>query len=255
VKWFNFTVVTCGVLLFVLKILKPESKPLSSGGDIIEAVPTNKPVNIGIDRSTLRKRRIETLGFLAGTGPMLISEESESGVVTNVYQFPSGKLITEVVLTNPKAPLLGSADYERLAERDYVKSVIAETNLVEIKEIFEDFSLAKQSQYFYSGIREAYVLMAKLNRLQDSEFLLTAQQDVREQEIWSVSNPIERELKSKEVNNRAHEESLKIWLDKADAPNRFKQRMEFLYGGFPKPILQRLMSIEIKTNPEDLIDP
>ena len=186
---------------------------------------------------------------------MLISEEFESGVITNVYQFPSGKLITEVVLPNPKTPRLGSADYEILAERDYMKSVGEETNLVEIKEIFEEFPLAKKSQYLYSGIREAYVLRAKLYRLQDSELLLTAQQDVVEKEIWSVSDPVERGLKTKEVYNRVHEESLKYRLEMADAPNRFKQRMERLYGEFPKPIFQRLMSLEITTEPKELVNP
>ena len=186
---------------------------------------------------------------------MLISEESESGAITNVYQFPSGKLITEVVLPNPKTPRLGSVDYEILAEQYYLESAAIETNLVEIKEIFDDFSLAKKSQYLYPGIREAYVLMAKLYRLQDSELLISAQQDVVEKEIWSVSDPAERELKSKEVYNRVHEEMLKNWLDTVDAPNRFKQRMERLYGEFPKPIFQRLMSIEITAEPKELVNP
>lgn len=186
---------------------------------------------------------------------MLISEESESGIITNVYQFPSGKLITEVVLPNPKTPLLGSAEYEMLAEQDYIKSAAVETNLLEIKEIFEEFPLAKKSQYLYSGIREAYVLRAKIYRLQDSGLLISAQQDIVEKEIWSVSDPVKRELKSKEVYNRVHEEALKIWMEMGDAPNRFKQRMERLYGEFPKPIFQRLMSIEITAEPEELVGP
>jgi len=41
----------------------------------------------------------------------------------------------------------------------------------------------------------------------------------------------------------------------ADAPNRFKQRMERLYGEFPKPIFQRLMSVEITAEPEELVNP
>ena len=99
------------------------------------------------------------------------------------------------------------------------------------------------------------MLMAKLYRLEDSGFLISAEQDIVEKEIWSVSDPVERELKSKEVHNRVHEEALKIWLEKADAPNRFKQRMERLYGEFPKPIFQRLMSIEITAEPEELVGP
>jgi len=255
VKRLIFIALTCGVVLLVFKIRQTDLKTSSFGGELIGSAPTNHLINIETVNSNLRSRRIETLGFLAGIGPMLISEEFESGVITNVYQFPSGRLIAEVVLPNPKTLRLGSADYEILAERDYMKSVGEETNLVEIKEIFKEFPLAKKSQYLYSGIREAYVLRAKLYRLQDSELLLTAQQDVVEKEIWSVSDPVERELKTKEVYNRVHEESLKNRLEMADAPNRFKQRMERLYGEFPKPIFQRLMSLEITTEPKELVNP
>lgn len=246
------------ILVFVLMIFKnqqPESKSSSLGGKSIASAPTNQRVRIETVDSNILTRRIETLGLLVGSGPMLISEESKLGVISNVYHFPSGKLVTEVILPNPKTPLLGSADYEMLAEQDYAKSAVVDTNLVEIKEIFEDFSLAKGSKYFYSGIREAYVLRSKLYRLQDAELLISAQQDVHEREIWSVSDPVERESKSKEVYQRVHEEKLKIWLEMADTPNRFKQRMERLYGEFPKQIFQRLMSVEITTEPDDLVGP
>lgn len=250
-----FITLICGVVLLGFKIRQTDLKTSSFGGELISSAPTNHLIKIETVNSNIRSRRIETLGFLAGIGPILISEEFESGVITNVYQFPSGKLITEVVLPNPKTPLLGSANYEMLAEQNYIKSAAMETNLVEIKEIFEEFPLAKKSQYLYSGIREAYVFRAKLYRLQDSELLISAQQDVVEKEIWSVSDPVERELKSKEVYNRVHEEMLKVWLERADAPNRFKQRMERLYGEFPKPIFQRLMSIEITAEPKELVNP
>ena len=250
-----FITLICGVVLLGFKIRQTDLKTSSFGGELIGSAPTNHLIKIETVNSNIRSRRIETLGFLAGIGPILISEEFESGVITNVYQFPSGKLITEVVLPNPKTPRLGSVEYEMLAEQDYIKSAAMETNLVEIKEIFEEFPLAKKSQYLYSGIREAYVFRAKLYRLQDSELLISAQQDVVEKEIWSVSDPVERELKSKEVYNRVHEEMLKVWLERADAPNRFKQRMERLYGEFPKPIFQRFMSIEITAEPKELVNP
>ena len=127
-------VLTCVVVFLFFKIRQPDLKSFSFGGKIIGSVLTNHLVKIETVDSNIRTRRIETLGFLAGTGPMLISEESESGIITNVYQFPSGKLITEVVLPNPKTPLLGSAEYEMLAEQDYIKSAAVETNLLEIKE-------------------------------------------------------------------------------------------------------------------------
>lgn len=144
-------VLTGGVVLLFLKIRQPNSKSSSFGVKLIDSVPTNSLVNIKTVNSNIRSRRIETLGFLVGTGPMLISEEFESGAITNVYQFPSGKLITEVVLPNPKTPRLGSAEYEMLAEQDYIKSAAMETNLVEIKEIFEEFPAAKSLNTYTPG--------------------------------------------------------------------------------------------------------
>ena len=219
---------------------------------------SKKVANVDSNQSIKEKfpvRRVETLGALAGNGPMLISEESESGVVTKTYQLTPSKTITEVVAPNPKVPLLGSAEYEALAKQDYFDSVQVETNLSELKEIFEDFPTAKQSQYLYSGIREAYVFKSKIKQLRDSDFLLSADQWKGPFEIEAISNLVERELKAQQIKDRLDEDMNRILLDKADASERFKQRMVRLYGGFPKPIFQRLMSIDIFTEPRELIRP
>lgn len=255
VKLFIFAVAICVIFLLVANNRRHELSLLTAGGNtngLLQTSDQSKGKTASLSAST---KRVETLGYLAGNSPMLISDESESGVITNIYQFPSGKLIKEEIAPNPRLPLFGSDEYEILARQDYMKSSVVETNLLEIKEIFEDFSRARQSKYLYSGIREAYILRAKIYKLQNSDLLLSAQEDLRRNEIWSVSDPIERELKTTEVRKRVDEESWKIWLDKADAPNRFKQRMERLYGEFPKSIFQRVMSIEINTEPEDLIQP
>ena len=186
---------------------------------------------------------------------MLISEESESGLVTKTYQLTPSKSITEVVVPNPKVPLLGSVEYEALAKQDYFESIQVETNLSELKEIFEDFPTAKQSEYLYSGIREAYVFKSRIRQLRDSDFLLSADQWKGPFEIEAISNLIERELKARQIKDRLDEDMNRILLDKADAPERFKQRMVRLYGDFPKPIFQRLMSIDIFTEPRELIRP
>lgn len=158
----------CVVFYLIIKNNGPElSAPLPDVG------ASKKANNVNSDQSIKEKfpvRRVETLGALAGNGPMLISEESESGLVTKTYQLTPSKSITEVVAPNPKVPLLGSVEYEALAKQDYFESIQVETNLSELKEIFEDFPTAKQSEYLYSGIREAYVFKSRIRQLRDSDF-------------------------------------------------------------------------------------
>lgn len=243
----------CVVFYLIIKNNGPElSAPLPDAG------ARKKANNVNLDQSIKEKfpvRRVETLGALAGNGPMLISEESESGLVTKTYQLTPSKSITEVVAPNPKVPLLGSVEYEALAKQDYFESIQVETNLSELKEIFEDFPTAKQSEYLYSGIREAYVFKSRIRQLRDSDFLLSADQWKGPFEIEAISNLVERELKAQQIKDRLDEDMNRILLDKADAPERFKQRMVRLYGDFPKPIFQRLMSIDIFTEPRELIRP
>ena len=243
----------CVVFYLIIKNNGPDlSAPLPDAG------ARKKANNVNSDQSIKEKfpvRRVETLGALAGNGPMLISEESESGLVTKTYQLTPSKSITEVVAPNPKVPLLGSVEYEALAKQDYFESIQVETNLSELKEIFEDFTTAKQTEYIYSGIREAYVFKSRIRQLRDSDFLLSADQWKGPFEIEAISNLVERELKAQEIKDRLDEDMNRILLDKADAPERFKQRMVRLYGDFPKPIFQRLMSIDIFTEPRELIRP
>lgn len=243
----------CVVLFVFIKNNRPDlSTPLPGGG------ASKKVNNVNSDQSIKEKlpvRRVETLGALAGNGPMLISEESDLGLVTKIYQLTPSKSITEVVAPNPKVPLLGSVEYEVLAKQDYFESIQVETNLSELKEIFEDFPIAKQSEYLYSGIREAYVFKSKIKQLRDSDFLLSADQWKGPFEIEAVSNLVDRKLKAQQIKDRLDEDMNRILLDKADAPERFKQRMVRLYGDFPKPIFQRLMSIDIVAEPRELISP
>jgi len=247
VKRFILILSLCVVLFIIIKNNGPDSSaPLPDGG------ASKKAKNVNSDQPIKEKfpvRRVETLGALAGNGPMLISEESESGLVTKTYQLTPSKSITEVVVPNPKVPLLGSVEYEALAKQDYLESIQVETNLSELKEIFEDFQTAKESEYLYSGIREAYVFKSKIKHL------LSADQWKGPVEIEAISNPIERELKAQQIKDRLDEDMNRILLDKADAPEHFKQRMVRLYGDFPKPIFQRLMSIDIFTEPRELVRP
>ena len=253
VKRLILTLGLCAVFIIIIKNNDPDlSVHLPDVG------ASKKAENVNLNQSIKEKfpvRRVETLGALAGNGPMLISEESELGLVTKTYQLTPSKSITEVVVPNPKVPLLGSVKYEALAKQDYFESIQVETNLIELKEILEDFPAAKQSEHLYSGIREAYVFKSKIKQLRDSDFLLSADQWKGPFEIEAISNLVERELKAQQIKDRLDENMNRILLDKADAPERFKQRMVRLYGYFPKPIFQRLMSIDIVAEPRELIRP
>ena len=116
VKRLILTLGLCAVFIIIIKNNDPDlSVHLPDVG------ASKKAENVNLNQSIKEKfpvRRVETLGALAGNGPMLISEESELGLVTKTYQLTPSKSITEVVVPNPKVPLLGSVKYEALAKQD-----------------------------------------------------------------------------------------------------------------------------------------
>jgi hypothetical protein len=241
-----------GALLFRTQNFWPkapvfESKPDGSMSEKeLKNRKSDQPINVN-----KQVRRVQTLGGLPGDGPMLTWEESESGVITKTYQLTPNKTVTEVVAENSGAPVLGSPEFEALAKEDYFASVLLETNLVEVKEIFEDYLAEKPSPYFYSGIREAFVFRSKVNNLKNADLLLAAEQWRDQVTLHSIADLVERQKKLEEIKERLNQEMNRIALDLADAPEEFKQRMSRLYGEFPKSILQRLMSIEITAEPKE----
>lgn len=210
----------------------------------------------GIARPHPRKR-IALLGELAGRGPMLISEESDSGVITNTYQVSPTQFVVRVVSPNPMDQRLGSLEYETAAKADFERHVETETNLLEIKAILEDFPTAIASQRLYSGIREAYATRARMRQLRDDGYKNSdriGQLDNQRLNSQLLDNTQRQQL-DEEATKLSVEGSTIILLDYRDAGERLKQRLTLLYGELPKPIYQRLMSVEIYEPAEPLQAP
>ncbi len=202
------------------------------------------------------RKRVAMLGQIAGRGPMLISEESDSGMITNTSVLSPTKFIVRVVNPHPMDQRLGSSDYETAAKADFERHVAAETNLLEIKAILEDFPTATASQRLYSGIREAYVARARMRQLRRERFRNTDRANRLAQEAYNDSlTDAQRQKLNDEATKLSEEGTTMLMLDYRDAGDRLKQRLTRLYGEFPKPVYQRLMSIEIYEPAEPLPAP
>ncbi len=203
-------------------------------------------------------KRVTLWGQIAGRGPMLISEESDSGMITNTYQVSPTQFIVRVVSPHPMDQRLGSSDYETAAKADFELHVATETNLLEIKAILEDFPTAMASQRLYSGIREAYAARARMRQLRDERYK-NSDRVIRlynEGDEGNVSlTDAQRQKLNDEATKLSEEEGTMIALDYRDAGEHLKQRLTRLYGDLPKAVYQRLMSIEIYEPAEPLPTP
>lgn len=203
------------------------------------------------------RKRVAMLGQIAGRGPMLISEESDSGIITNTYVLSPTNFIVRVVNPHPMDQRLGSSDYETAAKADFERHVATETNLLEIKAILEDFPTATASQRLYSGIREAYVARARMRQLRDERY----RNSDRVSRLWTESandsslTDAQRQKLNDEGTKLSEEGTTMLLLDYQDVGERLKQRLSRLYGDFPKAVYQRLMSIEIYEPAEPLPAP
>ncbi len=201
-------------------------------------------------------KRVTLWGRMAGDGPMLISEESDSGMITNTYQVSPTQFIVRVVSPHPMERRLGSLDYETAAKADFERRVATETNLLEIKAILEDFPTAIDSQRLYSGIREAYATRARMRQLRDEGYKNSDRgSQLGNQRLNSqLLDDAQRQQPNDEETKLSVEGTI-IDLDYRDAGERLKQRLTLLYGELPKAVHQRLMSIEIYEPAEPLQAP
>jgi hypothetical protein len=203
------------------------------------------------------RKRVAMLRQIAGRGPMLISEESDSGMVTNTYVLSPTKFIVRVVSPHPMDQRLGSSDYETAAKADFERHVATETNLLEIKAILEDFPTATASQRLYSGIREAYVARARMRQLRDERYRNSDRGNRLANEALGSDSltDAQRQKLNDEATRLSEEGTTMLMLDYRDVGERLKQRLSRLYGELPKAVYQRLMSIEIYEPAEPLPAP
>jgi len=232
------------------RTLEPDQPPATGPDAAVGAM--RKPSDVAHPR-----KRVTLWGQIAGRGPMLMSEESDSGQVTNTYEVSPTKFIVRVVSPHPMDQRLGSLDYETAAKADFERHVTTETNLLEIKAIFEDYPTAMASQRLYSGIREAYVARARIRQLRDegyrnSDRVIRLRQERLDNDSLTDA---QRQKLADEATKLLEEEGTIIDLDYRDVGERLKQRLTRLYGELPKAVYQRLMSIEIYEPAEPLPTP
>jgi hypothetical protein len=244
------------VAVAVWRFLPPTNQSVSGPDRTLASVPdTARAVVPKATQGSQPNKHVTLLGRMAGDGPMLISEESESGMITNTYQVSPTQFIVRVVSPHPMDLRLGSLDYEKAAKADFERHVASETNLLEIKAILEDFPAAIASQRLYSGIREAYVARARMRQLRDEGYKNSdrvSQLDNRRDRYSQQLDEAQRQQLNEEATKLSVEVGTMISLDYRDAGERLKQRLTRLYGEFPKAVHQRLMSIEIDGSAEPL---
>ena len=247
------------VAMAVWRLLPPTNQSVSGPDRTPATVPdTARAVVPKATQGSQPNKRVTLWGRMAGDGPMLISEESESGMITNTYQVSPTQFIVRVVSPHPMDLRLGSLDYEIAAKADFERHVASETNLLEIKAILEDFPAAIASQRLYSGIREAYVARARMRQLRDEGYKNSDRVSQLGNQRVRYSQQLDeaqRQQLDEEATKLSVEVGTMIRLDYRDAGERLKQRLTRLYGEFPKAVHQRLMSIEIDGSAEPLEAP
>lgn len=215
----------------------------------------HNPPGINPQKQPRQQRRIETSGLLVGRGPMLVSEESESGIITNTYYISPSNTIVKIIQPTQTDQLFGTKEYENIAKSNFEKNKHHEPQLGEIREILEDFPAAKNSDLLYTGIREVYECRTQVRDLRNKRFMVNE----KISELLFIAENSRNESARQEAKTKSTEflnnTSSIIPLDLNDCRERTRLRLSQLYGEIPKPIFQRLMSIEITTTPQPFRTP
>ena len=121
-----------------------------------------------------------------------------------------------------------------------------DTNLYELKEVFNDFPAAVNSRLIYSGIYQAASTTCTLREVRQLIFN-TRYQAMRDlEEANAIADKAEREPKIQLIKafSDAQLELYKSVLQETLEDGR--KNLIKLYGELPKPIFQRLMGVEIR---------
>lgn len=185
---------------------------------------------------------------------MGVSHESKEAHVegdTNHYVFSSNHVATRIVVPNPEFKNFGTPKFESLARSQFddltVNSkYLVDPNLYELKEVLEDFPLAKDSQYFFSGLYQVAVTTCTLQEIRELTFN-TRYQAVRDlEEANRISDVGERDSKVQRIKDIAEAQLTLYSSIRQETLEDCRQNLTRLYGDLPKPIFQRLLSVELR---------
>ncbi len=241
------------LFLMVAVTLRQGNPTEGSHPTTVEIEPASiKKFNQKSQKPRNRQSRVQGLVKNLGQYPLLVSRESELGDITNVYYFSPTNVVTQVIEALPVERLFGSYEYERLARLDYEKTISKEPNLAEIKSVLEDWSIARDSGFIYSGVREVYAARARFRELRESKFDNDKKISDLMDTALNSTDPVIKANAAEQGRNLMESKSVLLMIDTRDCPERARQRLIDLYGELPVPIFQRLMSIDIVTTPEGL---
>lgn len=221
--------------------------PPSGVGDVESAIQTTSQSNNALILSRIAKfERISTNSIAPAE-----SSISEVEGVTNTYIFSSNHVVTRIVTPNPESKIFGTPEYESLAKNLFdsltVNSrYIVDTNLYELKEVFEDLPSAISSGFLYSGIYQVAITTCTLREVRQAIFN-TRYRAIRElDEANSIKNLAERDSKIQQIMEIAGAQLELYKSIQQEALEDGRQNLNKLYGEVPKSIFQRLLSIELR---------
>ena len=236
------SVFVCVLIFFACRWFGFESP---SRLDVIEStIQTESQSNTAVALSRVAKVDSELVGSVESNPP-------EVEGVTNTYVFSSNHVVTRVVFPNPEFKIFGTPKFESLAKNEFESLTInskyrVDTNLYELKEVFNDFPAAVNSQLLYSGIYQAASITCTLREVRQLIFN-TRYQAMRDlEEANAIIDKAEREPKIQLIKalSDAQLELYKSVLQETLEDGR--KNLIKLYGELPKPIFQRLMGIQIR---------
>jgi len=176
----------------------------------------------------------------------LESDEYPSGIVSNVYVFPSGSRTVQVLELPGANRWFGTEYYEEIAKEDFLTRIAEEKGLGEIKAILEEFPPARESGLLYSGIHEVFVARAEFR-------------EVIRRSLLKVLNT-HQVVAHKKALFATTDDSSSVLRDRVRVEQRYYQRrcldrLKRLYGALPEAVFQRLNSVHIWGVPKPLILP
>jgi hypothetical protein len=121
-----------------------------------------------------------------------------------------------------------------------------DTNLYELKEVFNDFPAAVNSQLLYSGIYQAASTACTLREVRQLIFntRYRAMRDL--EEANTITDKVERESKIQLIKALSDAQVDLYESVRQETLEDGRQNLIKLYGELPKPIFQRLLGIELR---------
>ena len=216
--------------------------------DVIEsAIQTEGRSNNAVALSRIANVDSELVGSLGSVE----SNPPEVKGVTNTYGFSSNHVVTRIVIPNPEFEIFGTPKFESLAKAQFESLTInskymVDTNLYELKEVFNDFPAAMNSQLLYSGIYQAAITTCTLREVRQLIFN-TRYQAMRDlEEANAITDQAEKESKIQRIKALS-DAQLELYKSiRQETLEDGRQNLIKLYGELPKPIFQRLLGIELR---------